>query len=113
MKRSDVLRLREERWGEVGQVKPPMRVCVVPSAGTDMVSVVEFASVSDQQKDRICQRVFVNFDTYEDEDGKAIPNSLAARRELIDISAVFFTVQELVLTGQLEVVQGEESADSD
>ena len=112
MKRSDVKALREERQEDVEGIDG-LSVVVVPSAGTDLVAAIEPGGLSESQKDSICRRVFVNFGGYTEDDGKAIPNSLAARRELIDVSAVFYTVQGAVQSGQLEVMQGEESADSD
>ncbi len=112
MKRSDVKTLREERRQDVEGIDG-LAVVVVPSAGTDLVAAIEPGDLSDAQKDKICRRVFVNFEGYTEDDGNAIPNSLVARRELIDVSAVFYTIQGAVQSGHLEVMRGEGSADSD
>ena len=112
MKRSDVLQLREERWEPVDNVDG-LEVCVVPSAGTDLVRLTDPGTLSEGQKDTICRRVFVDFRGYTEDDGGPIKNTLAARRELIDVSAVLYSVVGTVMDGQLEATQGEESADSD
>ena len=113
MRRSTVLALRNEKWLPISEVLDDsgericdLEVCVIPSAGTTMPGIRQGA-LDERQKLAICASVFTNFRNYEDDDGKPIPNSLEARLELLEMSAVFYAVQAHVLEAQGAVIQGE------
>ena len=111
MRRSDVLKLREKRSVPVTGVDG-LEVTVVPSAGTTLAGMTRDL-LTDEQKAWLCRSVFVDFKGYTEDDGKAIPNTMKARLELIDCAAVFYTVQAEAIKAQAELVQGEADAASD
>jgi hypothetical protein len=85
---------------------------VIPSAGTSIAGLRR-GLLTDTDKLQLCQTVFVNFRNYVDENDAPVPNTLEARLELADVSAVFYAIQAKVLEVQNEIISGEGSAASD
>ena len=110
MRRSSVLSLRAEREVQVGS--SDLHVTVVPSAGTSLAGL-RHGVLSDSDKMQLCQSVFVGFRNYTEDDGAAVENTQAARLELLDASAVFYTIQGAVMEAQAEIFEGEDDAASD
>lgn len=111
MRRSLVLGLRKPQWTEVSGIDD-LEVEVIPSAGTTILNL-RHGCLTDEDKAHICRWVFTNFKGYTDDDGKEIPNSYEARRELCDVSLVFYAIQGKVAVAQNEATLGETAAASD
>jgi hypothetical protein len=111
MRRSSVLGLRRPQWTEVSGADN-LEIEVVPSAGTTILNL-RHGCLTDEDKAHICRWVFVGFRGYTEDDGTEIPNSFEARRELCDVSLVFYAIQGKVAVAQNEATLGEADAASD
>ena len=85
MKRSVVQALAEKVWGEPID-GDPLRVAVVPANAGVMGEL--FSLSSDAGIMAVCERVFVAFENYTEDDGAEVPNTLDARMELFRVLAV-------------------------
>jgi len=110
MKRSKVLALRDPVWVPVEGTD--LEVMVVPSAAAELGSVF-FSPTEESSIRRVCTRVFTDFRNYTEDDGTAIPNSLAARIELFSVSRVRNAITTKCAEMQDEAVQGEGDGGSD
>lgn len=108
MKRASVLRLRDELWFAPLDEHPELEICIIPSAASVLMDTALLGS--NRRAESVCREVFVNFRGYEDDDGSAIENSLAARKELYSLVQVQIAISNKISEQQEEAIQGEGSA---
>ena len=107
MKRSAILKLRENVWRDV-EGGDGLRIEVKPDAAKLVMDTFP------QNEKMICQKAFVGFDGYTEDDGETkVPNTLKTRMELFDWINVRNAVGIALRDAQESIQQGEDTAASD
>lgn len=111
MKRGRLHKLREPRWSKVTD-DDPLEICIIPGAASSVNQLLLMGGgTSDAVKEEICTKVFVDYRGYTEDDGTEIPNSLESRMELYEWSLVRQKVNGESVQAQMEIAEGEGSAD--
>ena len=115
MKRSKVLALGDQKW-----IKPlegdSLEIAIVPAAVAEMSrlsSVTDNGGNVDSATVRVCQRLFVDFRNYEEDDGQPVRNTLRARLELFAIPPIQRAILLDVGESVIAVTEGNEEPGSD
>jgi hypothetical protein len=111
MKRGAVAGLQKSIW-----VKPlkddELELELVPSAGSRIIR--SFDLQTDEFTDRVaCDKVFVNFKNYFEDDGEVVPNTLENRLQLYGVMHIKEAIKAELINTHHKVVTGEDDADSD
>ena len=112
MKRSAILNLKQEVRREVPGSNG-LFVIVVPSEAENVFDGAANAQDPMVKTRRVCQRVFIGFEGYTEDDGKPVENTVEARMELYGVPPIRSFIDNLVLETNLEAVAGEDDAVSD
>lgn len=107
MKRSSLLKLREPQWIKVID-NDPLEVKVVPSESRLLVNLL--VSQTDDAREEVCKRTFIDFKHYTNDDGTPVENTLEARLELLAWPPVFMRINTYCSQTQSEAAEGEGDA---
>ncbi len=112
MKRSAVSKLGDPVWFHpLPESDPGLEVAILPAAAGEIDNLV-FAVQRDQVVTRICQRLFVDFRGYLEDDGSPVRNDLDARLELFNVGPVGAAITSKAREMNEAVAKGEAVAAS-
>jgi len=105
MKRGSLDKLKESKWVEFDDLGSDLRVEIIPGAVKDIEEL--------QNDVGVCRGAFLNFENFENSDGKPVENTLEARMELYALMPVRARIRQAVFDGHVDVFRGEGDAASD